>query len=98
MSGLALADPALRQRHRQRGQTQAARVGLDRGEATFDALDLASHDFDARYSGLLGRNKVHGSAKIVARDLSRFARLAGGALKGEARSPPISTARRAMAR
>ena len=52
---------------------------------SFDALELASHDLDARYSGLLAPKKVHGRLEVTARDLSRFAGLAGGALKGQAR-------------
>ena len=55
------------------------------GETTFDVLDLLAPNFDAQYSGLLSGSKIHGKANIVARDLSRFALLAGGALKGEAR-------------
>ena len=84
MKGLALADPAFSQAVG-RELTLKMRGSVLKGEATFDMLDLSAPNFDARYSGLLGRDKVHGKANIVARDLSRFARLAGGALKGEAR-------------
>ncbi len=55
------------------------------GEATFDVLDLSAPNFDAQYSGLLSPSKIRGKANIVVRDLSRFALLAGGTLKGEAR-------------
>ena len=85
VKGLALADPAFAQAIgreltlKMRGSTSST------GEATFDALDLAAPNFDAQYSGLLSGSKVHGKANIVARDLSRFALLAGSALKGEAR-------------
>ena len=85
VKGLALADPAFSQAVGReltltmRGSTSSS------GEATFDALDLAAPNFDAHYSGLLTRSKIHGKANMVARDLSRFGLLAGGALKGEAR-------------
>ena len=52
------------------------------GEATFDALDLSAPNFDAQYSGLLARSKIHGKANIAVRDLSRFALLAGGNSQG----------------
>ena len=55
------------------------------GDIAFDTLELSSHDLDARYSGLLAPTKVHGRLEVTARDLSRFAPLAGGVLKGEAR-------------
>src|SRR6185437_941795 len=45
----------------------------------------SSHDLDVRYSGLLAPKKVRGRLEVTARDLSRFAPLAGGALEGEAR-------------
>src|ERR1700722_8996017 len=85
VKGLALADPAFAQALgrdltlKMRGSTSSS------GEATFDILDLSAPNFDAQYSGLLSGTKIHGKANIVARDLSRFALLAGGALKGEAR-------------
>ena len=85
VSGLRLADPAI-----------ARAIGGEiefalRGSATaggviaFDALDLASPDFEAHYAGLLSPKKAHGRLDIAIRDLSRFALLVGGALKGEAR-------------
>ena len=55
------------------------------GDIAFDAFDLSSHDLDAHYSGLLSPTKVHGRLDAPARSLGRFAALAGGALKGEAR-------------
>jgi translocation and assembly module TamB len=85
VKGLALADPAFAQAIgreltlKMRGSTSST------GEATFDVLDLSAANFDAQYSGLLSASKIHGKVNIVARDLSRFALLAGGALKGEAR-------------
>jgi translocation and assembly module TamB len=82
--GLALADPAFAQAVG-RELTLKMRGSVLKGEATFDVLDLSAPNFDAQYSGLLSGSKVHGKANIVARDLSRFALLAGGALKGEAR-------------
>jgi translocation and assembly module TamB len=84
VKGLALADPAFAQAVG-RELTLNMRGSVLKGEATFDVLDLSAPNFDARYSGLLSRGKIHGKATIVARDLSRFALLAGGALKGEAR-------------
>ena len=84
VKGLALADPAFAQAVG-RELTLKMRGSVLKGEATFDVLDLSAPNFDAQYSGLLSGNKIHGKANIVARDLSRFALLAGGALKGEAR-------------
>jgi translocation and assembly module TamB len=84
VKGLALADPAFAQAVG-RELTLKMRGSVLKGEATFDVLDLSAPNFDAQYSGLLSGSKVHGKATIVARDLSRFALLAGGALKGEAR-------------
>ena len=84
VKGLALADPAFAQAVG-RELTLKMRGSVLKGEATFDMLDLSAPNFDAQYSGLLSGSKIHGKANIVARDLSRFALLAGGALKGEAR-------------
>ena len=84
VKGLALADPAFAQAVG-RELTLKMRGSVLKGEATFDVLDLSAPNFDAQYSGLLSGSKIHGKANIVARDLSRFALLAGGALKGEAR-------------
>ena len=56
------------------------------GESTFDTLDLAAPDFDAHYSGLLAPARSFAARRrSSARDLSRFAPLAGDTLKGEAR-------------
>ena len=84
VKGLALADPAFAQAVG-RELTLNMRGSVLKGEATFDTLDLSGPNFDAQYSGLLSGSKIRGKANIVARDLSRFALLAGGALKGEAR-------------
>ena len=85
VSGLRLADPAL-------ARAVGAEIALAlRGSASagggiaFDALDLAAPDFEAHYSGLLSPKQAHGRMAIATRDLSRFALLIGGALKGEAR-------------
>ncbi len=83
--GPCASGSCLRPSGRPRAHSQDARLGFSKGEATFDALDLSAPNFDAQYSGLLSGSKIHGKANIVARDLSRFALLAGGALKGEAR-------------
>ena len=85
VKGLALADPAFRQAVGSELELKARGSASSSGEATFDALDLSAPSFSAQYSGLLSRSKIHGKANIVALDLSRFALLAGGALKGEAR-------------
>jgi translocation and assembly module TamB len=85
MNGLALADPALARAIG--GEAKLALRGSASigGDIAFDTLDLTSHGLDARYSGLLAPKKVHGWLEVTARDLSRFAPFAGGALKGEAR-------------
>ena len=85
VKGLALADPAFAQAVGRELTLKMRGSASQSGEATFDVLDLSAPNFNAQYSGLLSRSKIHGKATIVARDLSRFALLAGGALKGEAR-------------
>ncbi len=85
VNGLALADPAFAQAVGRELTLNMRGSASSRGETTFDTLDLSAPNFDAQYSGLLSATKIHGKANIVARDLSRFALLAGGALKGEAR-------------
>ena len=85
VNGLALADPAFAQAIGRELTLNMRGSASSRGETTFDTLDLSAPNFDAQYSGLLSGSKIHGHANIVARDLSRFALLAGGALKGEAR-------------
>src|ERR1700729_918816 len=85
VKGLALADPAFAQAIGRELTLNMRGSASSKGEATFDVLDLSGPNFDAQYSGLLSGSKIHGKANIVARDLSRFALLAGGALKGEAR-------------
>ncbi len=52
---------------------------------TFDTLDLVAPKFEAQYSGLLAPAKMHGKLHLTVGDLSRFSRLAGGKLAGEAR-------------
>ncbi len=85
VKGLALADPALAEAFggdftlTARGSTAAG------GLATFDTLDLVAPKIEAQYSGLLGPAKMHGRLHLTVGDLSRFSRLAGGALAGEAR-------------
>ena len=85
VSGLALTDPAFAQAVGRELTLTMRGSASSRGEMTFDALDLSAPNFSAQYSGLLSPSKIHGKANIVARDLSRFALLAGGTLKGEAR-------------
>jgi translocation and assembly module TamB len=85
VNGLALADPAFSQAVGRELSLTMRGSASSTGEATFDALDLAAPNFEAHYSGLLALSKIHGKATIAVRDLSRFALLAGGALKGEAR-------------
>jgi translocation and assembly module TamB len=85
VNGLALADPAFAQAIGRELTLKMRGSASSRGEMTFDALDLSAPSFDAQYSGLLSPSKIRGKANIVARDLSRFALLAGGTLRGEAR-------------
>jgi translocation and assembly module TamB len=85
VKGLALADPAFAQAVGRELTLKMRGSASSSGEATFDAIDFSTPNLDAHYSGLLGRSMIHGKANIVAGDLSRFALLAGGALKGEAR-------------
>ena len=85
MSGLRLADPALASAIGSEAKLSLRGTAAVGGDVSFDALELASHDLDARYSGLLAPKKLHGRLEVTARDLSRFAGLAGGALKGQAR-------------
>ena len=85
VNGLALADPAFAQAIGRELTLNMRGSASSRGETMFDTLDLSAPNFDAQYSGLLSGSKIHGHANIVAHDLSRFALLAGGALKGEAR-------------
>ena len=86
VNGLALADPAFAQAVGRELTLKMRGSASSSGETTFDTLDLSAPNFDAQYSGLLvGQQNSWASANIVAHDLSRFALLAGGALKGEAR-------------
>ncbi|HTZ68643.1 MAG TPA: hypothetical protein VMB83_14500, partial [Roseiarcus sp.] len=85
MSGLALSDPTLARAIGSEAKLTLRGSASIGGDIAFDALDLSSHDLDAHYSGLLSPTKVHGRLEATARDLSRFAPLASGALKGEAR-------------
>ena len=85
MSGLALADPALAQAVGSEAKLTLSGSASPGGDIAFDALELAASDLDARYSGLLAPKVVRGRLEVAARDLSRFALLAGTALKGEAR-------------
>ncbi len=85
VNGLALADPAFAQAVGRELTLNMHGSASSRGEMTFDALDLSAPSFTAHYSGLLSPSKIRGKANIVARDLSRFALLAGGTLRGEAR-------------
>jgi translocation and assembly module TamB len=84
MSGLALADPALARVVGSEAKLMARGSASVGGDIAFDTLELSSGDLDARYSGLLAPKQVHGRLEVMARDLSRFAALAGGVLKGEA--------------
>ncbi len=84
MSGLKLADPTLASAVGSEAKLALRGSASTGGDIAFDALDLSSHDLDAHYSGLLSPTKVHGRLEVTARSLSRFAALAGGALKGEA--------------
>ena len=85
VNGLALSDPAFAQAVGRELTLTMRGSASSRDEMTFDTLDLSAPNFSAQYSGLLSPSKIRGKANIVARDLSRFALLAGGTLKGEAR-------------
>ena len=85
MSGLKLADPTLASAVGSEAKVSLRGSASTGGDIAFDAFDLSSHDLDAHYSGLLSPTKVHGRLEVTARSLGRFAALAGGALKGEAR-------------
>ena len=85
MRGLALADAALARAIGSQAKLALHGTATAGGDVSFDTLSLTSPDLDARYSGLLTPKKVHGRLEVEARDLSRFAPLAGGPLKGEAR-------------
>ena len=85
MSGLRLADRTLASAVGSEAKVSLRGSASTGGDIAFDAFDLSSHDLDAHYSGLLSPTKVHGRLEVTARNLSRFAALAGGALKGEAR-------------
>jgi translocation and assembly module TamB len=84
MSGLMLADPAIARAIGSEAKLALRGTATVGGDVSFDWLDLTSHDLEARYSGLLAPTKVHGRLEVAARDLSRFAPIAGGVLKGEA--------------
>ena len=85
VSGLALADPALARAVGSEAKLTVSGSASPGGDITFDTLELAAADLNAQYSGLLARKVVRGRLEVTARDLSRFASLAGTALKGEAR-------------
>ena len=86
VNGLALADPALARAVGSDIKLDLSGSATAGGDIAFDTLELTASDFDAHYVGLLAPKKVHGRLEVAARDLSRFAPLAGvGALKGEAR-------------
>ena len=85
VSGLALADAALARAVGSQAKLALSGTATAGGDVSFDTLSLTSPDLEARYSGLLTPKKVHGRLALEARDLNRFAPLAGGVLKGEAR-------------
>ena len=85
ISGLALADPALARAVGSEAKLALSGSASPGGDIAFDTLELVASDLDARYSGLLAPKVVRGRLEVIARDLSRFAPLAGTALKGEAR-------------
>ena len=85
VSGLALADAALARAIGSQAKLALSGTATASGDVSFDTLSLTSPDLDARYSGLFTSKKVRGRLAVEARDLNRFAPLAGGVLKGEAR-------------
>ena len=86
VNGLALADPAFAQAIGRELTLKMRGSASSRGEATFDVLDLFGAQFrrpifrSARAAGKFMARRISS-----ARDLSRFALIAGGALTGEAR-------------
>ena len=83
-SGVALADPSIRQAVGPEFTLTMRGAASPNGAATFDALDLAASSLSADFSGLLGSARIHGRLEVAARDLSQFALIAGRPLKGEA--------------
>ena len=99
LSGLKLADPTLAQRRRQRRRLTLRGSASPAGDIAFDALDLAAPDLDARYSGLARRRRRCTAGWRSRRATSAVSRRSPAARSRARRvSPPISTARRAMAR
>ncbi len=85
VSGLSLADPGLRQAIGGDIALNLHGSATPEGDISFDTLSLAASDLDAHYSGLLAPKEVHGRLEMTANDLSRFAKLAGVSVKGQAR-------------
>jgi translocation and assembly module TamB len=86
ISGLALADPALARAVGSEAKLALSGSASPGGDIAFNTLELVASNLDARYSGLLAPKVVRGRLEVIARDLSRFAPLAGTTtLKGEAR-------------
>ena len=85
IKGLALADPALSRAVGSEITLSMHGTASPNGDATFDKLEIGAADFDASYAGLLSGKNMHGRLEIAARDLSRFALLAGASIKGQAR-------------
>ncbi len=85
LSGLALADPSLNQAVGPEVALTMRGSASPGGEVTFDALDLAAPGLNANYAGLFSAARIHGRLEVAARDLSRFALVAGSSLEGDAR-------------
>ena len=86
LSGLALANPSLNQAVGPEVTLAVARLDFAGRERDFlGALDLAAPSLNANYAGLFSAAKIHGRLEVAARDLSRFALVAGNSLEGEAR-------------
>jgi translocation and assembly module TamB len=85
VKGLTLADPALAEAVGSDFTLTARGSAAAGGLMTFDTLDLVAPKFEAQYSGLLAPAKMQGKLHLTVGDLSRFSRLAGGKLAGEAR-------------
>ncbi len=90
VGGLALADPALNKAVGPELALTMRGAATPAGEMTFEALDfaaptLAAPSLKANFAGLISAARIHGKLDVAARDLNRFAPIAGSALKGEIR-------------
>jgi translocation and assembly module TamB len=84
MNGLKLTDPTLARAIGSEAKLTLRGSATTTGDVNFDVLSLVAPDFEAHYSGLVAAKTMRGRLDVAAHDLSRFAPLAGGTLRGEA--------------